>query len=188
MTPFLKKEQRILLAKRRDSLPKALRAKHSADICKRLISLEEFAEAELVLLYYPIRSEIDILPVAKEAISRGKRIAFPISLPKASTLVFRCITSLSHLTEGAYGIPEPRLSYDEPYFSKTTLCVVPALAFDRSGHRLGYGKGYYDRFLSAFEGVSVGVAYSELMVDSLPTDAYDIPVNIIITETGANTL
>ena len=109
-------------------------------------------------------------------------MAFPISDPKTCTLSFRLVSSLSELSPGAYGIFEP--TADAPFAENDflTLCVVPAVSFDRFGFRLGYGKGFYDRFLADFHGKSVGLIDSRLLTDSLPRDEFDKSVDLIITE------
>jgi 5-formyltetrahydrofolate cyclo-ligase len=121
----------------------------------------------------------------EKALKLKKSIAFPISLTDSLTLDFRTVSSLDELESGAYGIKEPREDSPKAILSERTLCVVPALAFDKQGFRLGYGKGYYDRFLKNFQGVSIGLCKDDFLADSLPTDKNDIPVDILITDTGA---
>ena len=90
--------------------------------------------------------------------------------------------TLDELERGAYSIPEPRADAEVFSHRRHALCIVPALAFDRRGFRLGYGGGYYDKFLKEFDGVSLGVTYDALIADKLPTGVYDVPVDVIITE------
>ena len=118
------------------------------------------------------------------AFESGKNVAFPISLTDSFTLDFRRVTSLDELNVGAYGIREPLKDAKKAVFTKNSLCVVPALSFDQKGFRLGYGKGYYDRFLSAFPGKSAGLCFEDFLCDSLPTDSKDIAVDILITNKG----
>ena len=153
-------------------------------LCNKILTLKKFLDADVVLLYFPTKNEPNLLSIAEAALKAGKKVAFPISITKNCTLDFREISSLTELNAGAYGIPEPPCNAKIPNLTEKSLCVVPALAFDKNGFRIGYGKGYYDRFLSKFKGVSVGAALSSHICDSLPTETTDIPVNIIITETG----
>ena len=153
-------------------------------LCNKILALKEFLDADAVLLYSPTKNEPNLLPIAEAALKAGKKVAFPISITKSCTLDFREISSLTELTSGTYGIPEPPFNATKPTLTKKSLCIVPALAFDKKGFRIGYGKGYYDRFLSQFEGISAGAVFSSHTCDSLPTEPTDIPVNIIITETG----
>ena len=147
--------------------------------------LKDYADADILLLYFPTRSEPDLTLLAHLALRDGKQVAFPISRTDSLTLDFRIVTSLDELEAGAYGIFEPRESAPRATLTERTLCVVPALAVDRDGYRLGYGKGYYDRFLSSFVGRSLVAIHSSLVCERLPRNDTDIPLNTIITETGA---
>ena len=153
-------------------------------ICRRIISLSCFRYADTVLTYYPIKGEIDITPVALEALRRGKRVAYPVCMPEGK-MVFRYVDGISSLRErGKYSIPEPEDNAPEFEGDTNAVCIVPAFAFDRDGFRLGYGGGYYDRFLKRFQGTSVGAVYEDFLSDTLPRGYYDIAVNVIITERG----
>lgn len=166
---------------RRETHPEE-RVRLSAALVEKLSAHPYFLSANTLLLYYPIQGEPDLLPLAKTALSFGKRVAFPISDPQTCTLSFRLVSSLSELCAGAYGIFEPTADAPLAENDSLTLCVVPALSFDRFGFRLGYGKGFYDRFLAAFRGRSIGLIDSRLLTDTLPRDEYDKRVDLIITE------
>ena len=99
-------------------------------------------------------------------------------------MIFHEISCITDLKIGMYGIPEP--CEDLPVFIPKghCVCVIPALAFDKRGYRIGYGKGYYDRFLRDFCGTKVGLCYSEFLKDTIPTGKYDSNVDTIITEKG----
>lgn len=181
-------EQKSLARKRLIKNRLALTAEQlstsSAALCRELIGLREFIDADTVLLFYPTKNEPDLLDVAREALVLGKDVAFPISIKDTCALEFRCIEELSNLSAGAYGICEPSLDARAPAITERTLCVLPALAFDKKGFRLGYGKGYYDRFLSDFRGITAGAAMNGYLCEALPADTHDIPADIVITETG----
>ena len=151
-------------------------------ICERIASLPCFCEAESILLYSPVKGEIDLSPLAKAALDMGKRVAYPICNKDDLSMTFRYVSSLSELLPGSYSIPEPPKDATEFSSDTKALCVVPALAFDTLGFRIGYGKGYYDRFLKNFDGYTVGAVYSELLSELLPRGYYDMAVDIIITE------
>ena len=146
--------------------------------------LPEFISADTLLMYYPVRNEPNILSLTKIALSLGKRVAFPISHTESHTLTFHCIGDLSDLNIGAYGIPEPDHSLPMITEFSCSICIVPGMSFDKSRHRLGYGGGYYDRFLAEYDGYSIGATYSLLLADELPTDEYDLAVDKVITEEG----
>jgi 5-formyltetrahydrofolate cyclo-ligase len=92
------------------------------------------------------------------------------------------------LEAGTYGINEPTKASPRASFTKNTICIVPALAFDKKGFRLGYGKGYYDRFLNNFEGISIGVAFDRFICDALPINDTDIAVGSIIKSSGSHNI
>ena len=162
----------------------AERAACSATIARHVIESDCFENARVILCYAPVRGEVDPRPIATAAWALGKTVAFVRSNPEDCTLTFCTLSSLDELTTGAYRIPEPPA--DAPILKNFdgALCVVPALAFDRRGFRLGYGKGYYDRFLADFEGSAIGLCYSRLLQDALPTDPHDRAVGAIFTEKG----
>ena len=167
---------------KRDGFGEEFIQKASANACKILAERKEFSNAETVLLYFPVKNEISPLPIFELALHNGKSIAFPVCNKKDNTLTFRKVTSLCEPEDTDFGLYEPKFGCEEIRPDARTLCVVPALAFSRDGHRLGYGGGYYDRFLKDFQGVSVGFAYSELLLPDIPNNSHDVPVNMIITE------
>ena len=179
-----KQEYRIALKKKRDSIPAEKQKEWNVAIIKRIAASEAFKNAQELLLYAPIGSEINLLPLARAAQIHGKRIAFPRCDTDSNTLRFYYLEPNARLTIGAYRIPEP--PSDAPLCQPTerSLCIVPALTFDLSGARLGYGKGYYDRFLADFPGVAVGAVYSALLVRRVPTEPHDLPVSLVFTEIG----
>ena len=144
--------------------------------------MKEFLNCDLLLAYYPIKSEASVLPLVKLAFEIGKPVAMPISIKESYSLDFRIISSLDEMKLGAYSIPEPDTCSPRAILSERTLCIVPALAFDIKGNRLGYGKGFYDRFLSEFKGCSIGITFSELLSDSLPIDENDIAIHTVVTD------
>ncbi len=170
--------------KLRKELSQDEKAGAESTLCQSIASLSVFEKCDTVLLFSPIKNEPDLLSIAKLAFKVGKRVAFPISLSETCTLDFRFIQALDELTAGTYGINEPTESAPKASFTKNTICIVPALAFDKKGYRLGYGKGYYDRFLKDFEGTSIGATLEKFVCDKLPTNDTDVAIDIIITERG----
>jgi len=172
------KEKKVLrqeLAAKRNAIPPE--AKHAWDkaICKALSGI--LKEYEFVLAFYPIGSEPDILAALKES---AATIALPKCDPVTNEMRFYH-ANWETLSPGAHGIPEPK---ENSRFAirNSQLCLVPGLAFDREGYRLGYGKGYYDRFLAQNEIETLGICYEAMLFDHLPRGAQDIPVRKILTE------
>lgn len=156
--------------------------KASTKACERLANSLEFQQARTVLLYFPINNELSPLPLFEIAKKMNKIVAFPACDKESKTLIFRRIERLSCLKPSIFGIMEPDESAETIEPDEQTLCVVPALLFSLEGDRLGYGKGYYDRFLKDFRGISAGFSYSELVCESLPHDSHDIKLDMLITE------
>lgn len=155
----------------------------SDDIFSFLINSDLYKNADTVLAYWSVDSEVITHKAIEKALSDKKRVALPKCTDKNGNMEFYYITSLSDLADGMYGIKEPAADIKADAFSSNSLCLVPGLSFDKDGYRLGYGKGYYDRFLSSFEGVSVGLCYDICIADALPKDTFDKKVNYIITNT-----
>ncbi len=182
-----KRELRKSCSFLRDSMNPLQKEEADRAICRRILALSCYRFAPSVLLYYPIKSEINILPVIEDALKRGKTVALPLCEKEPGVMTFRKITSLAELAAGTFGVPEP--SEDAPALQKEltdpkSFIIVPALAFDKSGYRLGYGKGYYDRFLGGFKGTSAGVVYQNLIFKQLPKGFFDRRVQLLVSEGG----
>lgn len=182
MNKITKNELRQKYRPIRDSFGEEFINVTSKLVCDRLASTQEFINADTILLYYPIKNEISPLPLFEICLKMKKTLAFPVCQKQTSTLIFKEVSSLNDLCQSTWGILEPNHNCKEIIPNKNTLCIVPALAFSRDGHRLGYGKGYYDRFLEKFNGKSMGISYSLLLLNELPHDKHDISVDIIVTE------
>ncbi|MCL2637455.1 MAG: 5-formyltetrahydrofolate cyclo-ligase [Oscillospiraceae bacterium] len=150
-------------------------------ILKNLLSLKEFKEADLLLTYISTEKEVDTRALIKKCFELNKRVAVPLS--GVHEIAFYEINSLSDTEEGKFGIREPLKTQKKAQISNKTFCVVPALACNEKGFRLGYGKGYYDRFLAEFNGTSAVLCYSENIIE-IPTEPHDHAVDMIITEGG----
>ena len=181
---FDKKEARRYFLDKRNAIGADEIKDRSAALCTHILALDEFGEADTVLLFAPTRNEPDLTGVALAAWQKGKNVAFPISRTSDCTLDFRKVNAMAELEVGAYSILEPSESAQTPTITDKTLCVVPALALDENGFRLGYGKGYYDRFLRDFAGTSVCALLNGFSCKALPHGENDIPVDITIFETG----
>ena len=177
-----KRELRKQLKERRASILIADRIRADRMLYERTVALKEYERADVILAYYPIKGELNILPIIEHALRHGKKVALPVSKTKDYSLVFRFISSLDELALGAYSIPEPPADAQAYKCECNALCIVPALSFDKEGRRIGYGKGFYDRFLSRFNGDTLGLCYSSMLSDKIPTEPTDVSVNIVITE------
>lgn len=173
-----KGEIRRELLKKRSSLDEEERERLSRSICLRIASLPEYKRAQSILFFYPVKGEPDIRALLTQAIKEGRAL-----LPKVEgeDLSLHRVGSLSDLSPGAYGIPEP-LVKDQVEPSSIDLLLVPGVGFDLEGFRLGWGKGYYDRLLKRAGGTKLGIAFSFQVLDRLPRDHWDVPVDAVVTE------
>lgn len=170
------KERRYLMTQARKAL-----ADHR--IAVRLRSLLCYRRAKTILVYVSMPIEVDTREIISKALSDGKRVAVPRCVPGTREMEFYLINSLDELTPGTFGVLEPTPDPERllKNFSHS-LCVVPALACDRSGYRLGYGGGYYDRFLRDYPGEKVLILYKCCLVTHLWHGRFDVPVDRIVTE------
>ena len=187
---FEKTQIREEMLKKRLEIPAEVKLNADILMMNKLTSLVSFRFAETILFFSPIKGEPDVTLAIDTALKAGKKIAFPKSDTETCIMTYKFINSLSDLKEGAYGILEPSENAESyiPFPYKHDICLVPAVCFDKKGFRIGYGKGFYDRFLSNFGGTAIGLTMSSLLCDSLPKGKYDKAVNIIITEKGVITL
>lgn len=147
------------------------------------INSDLYKSAELLLIYVSSKGETDTLNIIDYALADGKKVAVPYC--KENNMHFLLIESFSELSEGLFGIPEPDPVKCTPVMDFTdAVCVVPALCFDVYGNRLGYGGGYYDRFLSSVSVITVGLCRERSLCHRLPSEAHDIAIDYIITENG----
>ena len=176
----MKSAERKELRQKRDSLEN--REKLSDIIADKFLSSDLYSKAEVLLLYYSAGSEVSTEKVFAQALKDNKKVAFPICLDSNGVMDFYYVKDSSDIEEGMYGIKAPKKTCEKYTDSKNSLCVVPALAFDRCGYRLGYGKGYYDRFLERFSGTSVGFCFEEMLQDELPRKFFDKKTDYLITD------
>ena len=177
------KLRQIYRAKRR-ALSTEFCKQEDSKLCEIISRLPEFAAAKTVLLYAPMGAEIDVLPLVEIAKRLGKRVAFPLCNTDDKTMTFHYSENISELSVGAYGIREPKAE-TEIYGGEPAICIVPGLAFDKYGNRLGYGGGYYDRFLSVCSVPSIAPVREGFLVDGvLPTDEHDVKTDMTVTVKG----
>lgn len=181
-----KKEIRAaLLLKRKALSPQECRLK-SREITKRFVASPDFISARTVHFYLAAAAEVQTEEMIREALRKKKRVVVPVVQPAAKSLFLSELVDfdLSRLQPGPYGIFEPRPEDRKTVDPKEVdLWIVPGVAFDAVGNRLGFGGGYYDRLLSGARGRKIGVAFEFQVVDRLPIEETDHPVDQIITET-----
>lgn len=167
------------MLERRNALLASEIAGRSKNVQQFVLGSKEFKSAKTIGAYYALGSEVRTDIIIEQARSLGKKIALPSV--EGDSLTFYELSSGKYLVKGRFGIMEPL-----PYrpVDRIDLLVVPGIAFDKKGHRLGYGKGYYDKFLAMQKITSIGLGYSFQLVECLPTGEYDKRLNAIATEDG----
>lgn len=175
------KLRQIILAKRRALAAPAGRAA-SLKIQQAFIDSDEFARAKVLALYAPIHNEVDTAGVFAEALAALKTVLYPVV--SGEGLAFRRVLDPDGLRRGAFGILEPDSSCEAHDPREADLIVIPGVAFDVKGKRIGYGKGYYDKSLHSLEGGGklVGFCYDFQLVDEITDEPHDVKMDMLITE------
>lgn len=159
------------------------KVKLSFQISDNLFNSEIYNNCESVFCYASFGSEADTTDIVLNSLARNKTVALPVCTDKNGNMDFYKINSFSDLIEGTYGILEPDTNICEKIEpNNKTLLTVPAVVFDKKGYRIGYGKGYYDRYLKKFNGISVGLCYNRCIIDEVPADKFDEKVDFIVCE------
>jgi 5-formyltetrahydrofolate cyclo-ligase len=180
-----KEELRKTILQERESLGNREIAKKSDLIFQRVKTATFFREASSLVLYSPIRKEVNTESIFLLAKNLGKRTGFPVTLTSIMRLLLFEIDDLEELTVGTYGIKEPPfLEENLISLDKLDLLIMPGVAFDESGCRVGYGGGYYDRLTveDGFRAVKMALAFDLQIVEGVPREPHDIKVDYIITE------
>jgi len=181
-----KQQARSAALSRREGLNDTVRTEKSALIAQRLFGLELFQKARCVFIYIAVCSEVHTAAIVQTALDLEKKVCVPLVDLKNKTMLACVITDPQRdLHSGAMGIPEPdQRTCPVVSEAEVDLAIVPGLAFTAQGHRIGYGGGFYDKFLSTWPGVEFALAFEEQIVDSLPHDpARDFVLSRIITDT-----
>lgn len=179
-----KKKLREHYLRTRNNLSKSLVLKKSALITEKVLVSREFSNASVIHTYVSIERnhEVDTSSLITEALKRNKRVVVPKVIGQGE-LDHIEINSLEELKENKWGVPEPEKK-KKIRVNKLDLVIVPMVAGDQKKNRLGYGKGYYDRFLVNCPAVKIGLLFDcQLHNDKLPVETFDIPLDILITET-----
>ena len=156
-------------------------------ILEQILGLEAYRRAKLVHTYVSSKkNEVDTRALICTCLAHGKRVAVPVVMPGTKTLAHALINGLDQLIVGPYGLaqPDPAAAIWLPAAAQIDLVVIPGLAFDRRGHRIGWGGGYYDRFLAQVQTVKIGLCYDELVLDCIPGEPHDVPVDMVVAETA----
>lgn len=179
-----KQLRKKIIEARLELSPEEVTAK-SEKIIRKLVSLPVYRQAGTIMTYVAFNNEVETRGLIKHSLAEGKKVYVPVTRTKEKRLVPAEIFGLEDLVPGTWGILEPKPECLRPRDPRDIdLVVVPGVAFDKEGNRLGYGGGYYDRFLSKLRGdcCFVALCYQLQIRDEVYTEVHDQPVHMVITE------
>ena len=186
-----KKEIRHQILKKRDQLSLEYRKEADEKIFQKLISLKEYKEAGLIMPYINYRSEVSTKKIIAQALKEHKRVAVPKVLNRFGEMEFYEITSLQEVVYGYKGIEEPDITGKSPLNIKKeqgkVLLIMPGAAFDSQCNRIGYGGGFYDRYLEKYSCDNLNtlaLCYEIQMVEKIESDIFDQKPSMVLTEKG----
>lgn len=178
----VKNELRQKFKKIRSDMPEIQKNQKNKNIYDKIISLPEFMATNLVLTFVSTKIEVNTHSIIDYCFLNNKQVAVPKCFD-GNHMEFYVIKSFNDLEYGKFSLLEPNLEKCKKLIEyKNSICFTPGLSFDMNGYRLGYGKGYYDRFFSKYNGKIVGICYSSCLQNKLPTGRYDKTVGILITD------
>ena len=175
---------RVQLMERIEALTDDYITESDRGIFENMIRLPEFESAATIFTFYSMGREPDTRRIVDYALALGKTVSMPVCA-KRGIMDARAITDVSELSLSCYGLLEPLDSTRIIAPEELDFIIVPALSFDRDGFRLGYGGGYYDRFLAKTRAFTAGVARERLLSDILPREEHDVAVSCVVTESAA---
>lgn len=177
-----KKTLRKKILAERDAQSKAQRAEKDELIWKRLFNTEEYQKAITIFTFISFKSEVFTHAAIEKILKDGKRVCVPVIPQKKGLMEARYIEQFSDLKIGLYNILEPPSTAEKANEKDIDFVIAPGAVFTRTGKRIGYGGGYYDRFLSNFNGDIIAIGYDLQIVDDFRIDAWDVKIPKIITE------
>jgi 5-formyltetrahydrofolate cyclo-ligase len=179
----VKEELRSRMQRVRRAVPPEARAARTERVCERVMSLPELESTKLLLAFSAIRAEVDPRSIIEAARQRGIAIALPRVDKAQGMLAVHHVEAHDTLQLGSFGIPEPRPDAPTVDLQTVDFVLVPGLALDERGHRIGYGKGYYDRLLPLMPAATrCAIAYDFQLIAEVPIQAGDEPVDVVVTD------
>lgn len=176
-----KKEQRLIAKQKQREFTEDYILKSNLEITEKLLSSMEYRCADTVFVYVSAGAEPDTLKIIEHALSHGKTVCVPLCEDE-TTMSARLVTRVTALEIGAFGIFQPPKNAVVVPPSKINLCIVPCVAADKNGNRLGHGRGYYDRFLKNCRAKRLLLCRKELLFEKIVTDSHDIKCDKVIYE------
>lgn len=178
-----KQQLRAVMRARERQLSDRYRRESDQAIAAHLTAMPEYQAAGTIFCFVGTPREIDTRPILKNALAAGKRLCVPLCTGPGM-MELRQITTLSQLSPGAYGIPEPPEDTPTVSVDETDFAILPCLTCNHLGHRLGQGQGYYDRFLAHYRSGAVLLCREKLIREEIPLEPHDYPIPWVLTERG----
>ena len=165
---------------RLEKISEAVRAVESIELCERLKA--QIPSARTILFFAPLPDELDVWPVLEQSLALGVHCALPFFDTEKKTYGAKLIQTLAtDIVTGKFGVREPAAICGEIPLNEFDLVLVPGMAFDLAGNRLGRGRGFYDRLLAETSGIKCGVGYDFQLLEKIPTEPHDAKVDFILT-------
>ena len=177
---LMKNAIRNQMREQRQALSPALHAEKSGAICRRLEQLPVYQNAKKILVYVSTKKEVETHGLIKDALAQGRQLYVPKI--HDGSLIICPLTKWADLQLGTFGILEPCEILNPAQPEEIDLIIVPGLAFDLRAHRIGYGKGHYDKLLKSTKGYKVGLAFHEQVIENVPNEAHDVALDLVITD------
>ncbi|HIZ83039.1 MAG TPA: 5-formyltetrahydrofolate cyclo-ligase [Firmicutes bacterium] len=179
-----KNELRLKYKAGRRAMPPEEKARLDGLITEKVGRLYQYKNCRTLFIYVSTDIEVDTRAIIRRALAEGKRVAVPRCIPGTRRMEFHYIDSLEQLQPGAFSVLEPDESRPVARDFSSSLMIVPALSLDNRGYRLGYGKGYYDRYIAEFTGPTAGICYAADCRRHMYHGRFDRPVDVIVTDRG----
>ena len=150
---------------------------------KAFLKSEFYAASKQIMLYMPLGNEMDLTTVKNTALADGKRVVLPVTEKNSGVITPICVDENTVFEKGSFSVMEPKCA-EIADMTKTDVVLVPGIAFDKSGARVGFGKGCYDMLLEIYSGIKIGVCYDFQICDRISADLHDVKMDYILTESG----
>jgi 5-formyltetrahydrofolate cyclo-ligase len=172
------------LAEKIQAFPEEYIAESNEGLFRVLINMPEFKNAGTIFTYYSLGREVDTVRIIEHALELGKTVTLPVCM-KGGVMEARAVRDLGELSKTSFGLLEPLSSTRVVMPEELDFIIVPALSYDRDGFRIGWGGGYYDRYLLRTRAFTAGISRERLLVDTLPRETHDVAVRCVVTERKA---
>ena len=177
-----KQELRKSCREKREKLSPEIKRDLDLKIAVNIRKLKEYSPARTLLIYMSTPIEVDTRKIIENAWADGKKVAVPRCIPGTRDMEFHYIESFEELHSGTFSVLEPQESKPIVTDFSGCLMIVPGMQFDMQGYRIGYGKGYYDRYMVKFKGISVGICYADELKPFMYHGRFDRQVDIVVTD------